>query len=222
MATKRIKQLVFNGQAYEFNAANVKNYDDTEVKNRLGVLEAIDHADYVKQIDFTNLHNDFDSFTSEADTIFESLVTDVSTLKDEVTHLMAVDTSKFQTEEQVNTAIQKVVGAAPEALDTLEEIATKLQDNDNVVTAMVTTISNKTDKTEFNALRNNVSIVLSDVNTLKQIDHSKFLTEHQDISHLATKGEVENAYNDVCEAMTQEEYDGLTETKAGKLYLILD
>ena len=43
----------------------------------------------------------------------------------------------FQTKTEVNTAIQKVVGAAPEALDTLEEIATKLSDNDDAVAGIV-------------------------------------------------------------------------------------
>ena len=49
----------------------------------------------------------------------------------------------FQTKTEVNTAIQKVVGAAPEALDTLEEIATKLSDNDDAVAGIVNTLSDK-------------------------------------------------------------------------------
>ena len=49
----------------------------------------------------------------------------------------------FQTKTEVNTAIQKVVGAAPEALDTLEEIAAKLSDNDDAVAGIVNTLSNK-------------------------------------------------------------------------------
>lgn len=219
MATKRIKQLVFNGQTYEFNASNVKNYDDTELKNRLSVLEAIDHAGLVKQIDFDNFTSVTDANLSRVNLHINNLKTDVETLK-------AVDTSKFQTEEQVNTAIQKVVGAAPEALDTLEEIATKLQDNDNVVAAMVTTISGKVDKTDYENFAGFVESNFNDYNTiigeLQNIDHSKFLTEHQDVSMFATKSEVEGAVSNVCEAMTQEEYDALEETTTGKLYLILD
>ena len=49
----------------------------------------------------------------------------------------------FQTKTEVNTAIQKVVGAAPEALDTLEEIAAKLSDNDDAVAGIVNTLSDK-------------------------------------------------------------------------------
>ena len=53
----------------------------------------------------------------------------------------------YQTLDQVNTAIQAVVGAAPDALNTLEEIAARLADDESAASAMTTTIALKADKT---------------------------------------------------------------------------
>ena len=46
----------------------------------------------------------------------------------------------------VNTAINNVVGAAPEALNTLAEIASQLANDESAVSALTTTVSNKVDK----------------------------------------------------------------------------
>lgn len=57
--------------------------------------------------------------------------------------------ANYQNNTQVNRAIQKVVGAAPEALDTLEEIADKLSNNDDAVAAIINTLSDKIGRDEF-------------------------------------------------------------------------
>ena len=57
---------------------------------------------------------------------------------------------------EVTEAIQKVVGAAPEALDTLEEIATKLSSNDDIVAGIINTLSDKATKEE---VANNLTTV---------------------------------------------------------------
>lgn len=51
--------------------------------------------------------------------------------------------AQYQTSSEVDARIQAVVGAAPEALDTLEEIANKLSDNDDVVASLTTQIAEK-------------------------------------------------------------------------------
>ena len=57
-----------------------------------------------------------------------------------------IESKGYQTETQVNEKITAVVGTAPEALDTLQEIAEKLEDNDDVVSAIINTITtNKND-----------------------------------------------------------------------------
>jgi hypothetical protein len=59
--------------------------------------------------------------------------------------------SNFQTSAQVNTAIQAVVGAAPAALDTLQEIATRLASDESAVSALTTTVSSKASTTYVDA-----------------------------------------------------------------------
>ena len=51
--------------------------------------------------------------------------------------------SGYQTSAQVNTAIQAVVGAAPEALDTLAEIAAQLANDESAAAALTTVVSGK-------------------------------------------------------------------------------
>lgn len=58
--------------------------------------------------------------------------------------------SKYQTEEEVNNRIKEVVGAAPEALDTLEEIATKLADNDDAVAIITNQIATRASIEDLN------------------------------------------------------------------------
>lgn len=59
--------------------------------------------------------------------------------------------AQYQTASDVDARIQSVVGAAPEALDTLEEIANKLADNDDVVAALTTQIAEKASTEALNA-----------------------------------------------------------------------
>lgn len=58
--------------------------------------------------------------------------------------------SEYQTKAQVDARIQSIIGAAPEALDTLEEIASKLNENDNVVAAINGVLEGKADTEDVN------------------------------------------------------------------------
>ena len=54
-----------------------------------------------------------------------------------ITHLsQLINDSGFQTEEEVNAAIQKIIGSAPEVLDTLKEIADALGNDPNFATTI--------------------------------------------------------------------------------------
>lgn len=57
--------------------------------------------------------------------------------------------SAYQTASDVDNRINQIVGAAPEAFDTLEEIANKLADNDDVVAAITTQIADKASITDL-------------------------------------------------------------------------
>ena len=128
-----------------------------------------------------------------------------------------IEDAKYQTEAQVNAAIQKVVGAAPEALDTLEEIAEKLGDNDDVVAGLVTTISGKADASALNnyftkaeveskvadAVTGGVESIDLTVYETKEDATEKYqpkgnyLTEHQSLSDYAKK----SAFTVNCETL---------------------
>jgi hypothetical protein len=59
--------------------------------------------------------------------------------------------SGYQTSAQVIAAIQAVVGAAPAALDTLQEIATQLASDENAVAALTANVAVKADKSYVDA-----------------------------------------------------------------------
>lgn len=88
--------------------------------------------------------NDFtDDYKEKVDSI-DSLSESLDDLKDQVDSLeiptkvsQLTNDSKYQTESQVNARISEIIGAAPEALDTLGEIADKLGDTDDAVSAIV-------------------------------------------------------------------------------------
>ena len=90
--------------------------------------------------------------------------------------------ANYQTETDVNNAIKAVVGAAPEALDTLEEIAKKLKDGDDVVAALAATVSAKANS--------------ADVYTKTEIDNKGYLTEHQSLSAYSTTEQMNSAISD--------------------------
>lgn len=57
--------------------------------------------------------------------------------------------AKYQTEAEVNSRIETLIGAAPEALDTLEEIAAKLQEDSDAVEAINGVLEGKASKEEL-------------------------------------------------------------------------
>lgn len=88
--------------------------------------------------------------------------------------------SDFQSASQVDARIQEVVAAAPEALDTLKELADALGNDPDFASTVTTELAKKADKTELEGLA-----------TEAWVESKGYLTEHQDISGLATKEEVE-------------------------------
>lgn len=84
----------------------------------------------------------------------------------EVNTTSARNNLNVYSKSEVDTAIQNVVGTAPAALDTLQEIATQLQNDESAVSALTTTVSNKVDKTTTvngKALSSNVTLTTTDI-----------------------------------------------------------
>lgn len=111
----------------------LENKITQEVSDRVQAVENL-NARKVDKVDGKELSsNDFtDLLKAKLDNIqeFANYITKVSQLEND---------SNYQNAEQVEAAIQKVIGSAPGVLDTLEEIAKALGDDPN----FATTITNK-------------------------------------------------------------------------------
>ena len=63
-----------------------------------------------------------------------------------------IDLSDYATKTDVDNRINEIVDGAPEALDTLKEIAQALSENDSEIGAITATLAKKADKTEVTAV----------------------------------------------------------------------
>lgn len=79
---------------------------------------------------------------------------DGKTVQAAVTEILSSLSSKV-TMAEVDAEIEKVIGAAPEALDTLQELADALGDDPNFATTVTTAINNKVDKISGKGLSTN-------------------------------------------------------------------
>ena len=195
----------------------------------------------------------------KADSIHEHTAADVKFEdgKNLVEKLAEIQARGYATEEYVQQQLDALIDGAPEALDTLKELAAALGDDANFASTMVQELAKKVDKVEGQRLitdeeaaklaglqnyddaaltgrvaaleginhddfakaadlagkvdkeEGKVLIAQTELNrlaglhnyddadlvrrigVLERIDHSQFLTEHQDISGLATKEEVQ-------------------------------
>lgn len=60
----------------------------------------------------------------------------------------------YQTEAQVNAIVENVIGSAPEALDTLEELSKALGSDPNFATTITTELAKKVDESDLTAITN--------------------------------------------------------------------
>lgn len=168
-----------------------------EVSNRVQAVENLNDRK-VDKVDGKELSsNDFtDLLKAKLDNIqeFANYITKVSQLEND---------SNYQNAEQVEAAIQKVIGSAPGVLDTLEEIAKALGDDPN----FATTITNKltelkgiidkeiSDRTaadeqvtqKFTELSTTLNATVSELRTFVTETRSELLTKAQAQDELIAK-----------------------------------
>ena len=101
----------------------------------------------------------------------------------------------YATESYVNQQISALVGAAPQTLDTLEEIANALSNN-ATLSDVTTAISTKANS--------------ADVYTKTEIDEAHFLTQHQSLEGYATEQYVDDAVSAIV-GNAPENFDTLKE-----------
>lgn len=123
----KIEDVKLQSQA---NKAQLLEAIATETQARKDADTALDNKKVDKREGYSLTKNDFtDILKAKLDGIEEkaNYITKLSEL---------VNDMDFQNEEQVNAAIQKIVGSAPEVLDTLKEIADALGNDPNFATTI--------------------------------------------------------------------------------------
>lgn len=175
----------------------LENKITQEVSDRVQAIENLNNRK-VDKVDGKELSsNDFtDLLKAKLDNIqeFANYITKVSQLEND---------SNYQNAEQVEAAIQKIIGSAPGVLDTLEEIAKALGDDPN----FATTITNKltelkgiidkeiSDRTaadeqvtqKFTELSTTLNATVSELRTFVTETRSELLTKTQAQDELIAK-----------------------------------
>lgn len=175
----------------------LENKITQEVSDRVQAVENL-NARKVDKVDGKELSsNDFtDLLKAKLDNIqeFANYITKVSQLEND---------SNYQNAEQIEAAIQKIIGSAPGVLDTLEEIAKALGDDPN----FATTITNKltelkgiidkeiSDRTaadeqvtqKFTELSTTLNATVSELRTFVTETRSELLTKAQAQDELIAK-----------------------------------
>lgn len=111
--------------------------------------------------------------------------------------------ANYQSASQVDARIQEVVAAAPEALETLKELADALGNDPDFAGTVTTELAKKANsidvytKEEADAKFITEHQSLEGLATETWVESKGYLTEHQDISGLATKEEVTESSNEV-------------------------
>ena len=136
-------------------------------------------------------HIHFDEGTKE-------LVFSIGDSSDELRIDLSKALSGFATKKDIEDKIGNLVDNAPESLDTLLELSKALGDDPNFATTVFTEIGKKVNKTEV--------YTRDESNDLFQ-PKGDYLTEHQDISNLATKDELKSEMDKTVQ-FTTSEYQG--------------
>jgi len=166
-----VTKLHLNGNEYNFTDAEAQSkindiIESTYTKGEVDKALSDSLKDYAKSKDVEATYQPKGNYLTEHQNI-SNLATksEVKAVSDKVDAIKVptkvselTNDSKYQTETQVNNAIQKVVGTAPEALDTLGEIADKLNDNDDAVAGIVSSLSTKADKLTFSSYYNKTEV----------------------------------------------------------------
>ena len=164
-------------------------------------LANVPEGTYISGVEFDESTNTF-TFTFSNGTEFTAKVN----LSGEV------DLSEYVKKDEVDSRIESIIGSAPEALDTLQELSKALGDDPNfatTVTEMISEVEKKTEEIKSSipsidglATKEEVKEVqdsipnLDEYVTNEQLESKGYLTEHQDISNLATKDELTEATKD--------------------------
>lgn len=131
-------------------------------------------AELQDNINLKASQSDLEAYISATDTKVSELEEKIGNVPTKVSEFE--NDANYQSASQVDARIQEVVAAAPEALDTLKELADALGNDPNFAGTVTTELAKKANSI--------------DVYTKEEAD-AKFITEHQSLEGLATEKFVE-------------------------------
>lgn len=131
-------------------------------------------AELQDNINLKASQSDLEAYMSTTDTKVSELEEKIGNVPTKVSELE--NDANYQSASQVDARIQEVVAAAPEALDTLKELADALGNDPDFAGTVTTELAKKANSI--------------DVYTKEEAD-AKFITEHQSLEGLATEKFVE-------------------------------
>lgn len=181
----------------ESKALMFQNMLSESTVNDVYKLANVPEGTYISGVEFDKSTNTF-TFTFSNGTEFTAKVNSSGD----------VDLSEYARKDEVDSRIESIIGSAPEALDTLQELSKALGDDPNfatTVTGMISEVEKKTEEIKSSipsidglATKEEVKEVqdsipnLDEYVTNEQLESKGYLTEHQDISGLATKEELQS------------------------------
>ena len=131
-------------------------------------------AELQDNINLKASQSDLEAYMSATDTKVSELEEKIGNVPTKVSELE--NDANYQSASQVDARIQEVVAAAPEALDTLKELADALGNDPDFAGTVTTELAKKANSI--------------DVYTKEEAD-AKFITEHQNLEGLATEKFIE-------------------------------
>lgn len=158
-------------------------------------------AELQDNINLKASQSDLEAYMSATDTKVSELEEKIGNVPTKVSEFE--NDANYQSASQVDARIQEVVAAAPEALDTLKELADALGNDPNFAGTVTTELAKKANsidvytKEEADAKFITEHQSLEGLATETWVESKGYLTEHQDISGLATKEEVTESSNEV-------------------------
>lgn len=158
-------------------------------------------AELQDNINLKASQSDLETYMSATDTKVSELEEKIGNVPTKVSEFE--NDANYQSASQVDARIQEVVAAAPEALDTLKELADALGNDPDFAGTVTTELAKKANsidvytKEEADAKFITEHQSLEGLATETWVESKGYLTEHQDISGLATKEEVTESSNEV-------------------------
>ena len=190
--------------------------DDLDEEQTLDIIRLDDEIKAIKE-----KYSDYDAALSEIennygkaaqahhkrldniDKILDNNNTNVEKIKTNVTELQELQTSlssRLNKEvEKLNDRITNLVINSGGGNTDLTDVYNQINENKTAIQSLKNYVDNLEIPAEVDLtpITEKLTALESRLHTLEGIDHSQFLTEHQDISHLATKEELSEAISNI-------------------------